>query len=103
MKHTTGPWEIIKAPNGHVYIRDSLGAEIAQMGSENMLADDSSAAKNARLIAAAPGLLAALELLANGCTRVIGQDSTGQDMVKIRAAAIYEARAVIAQATGEKA
>ena len=58
---------------------------------------------NARLIAQAPAMLEALELLVNGCTRVIGHDSTGQDMVKIRAAAIEKARAVIAQATGEKA
>lgn len=45
-------------------------------------------------------LLAALQLIADGCTRVSGQDSCGQDMVKVRAAAIEKARAAIAKATG---
>lgn len=49
---------------------------------------------NARLIAAAPDLLAALERLCNYVS-VAPPDSTGQAMVKLRAAAIDEARAII--------
>ena len=58
-KHTPGPWAIRRA-RGHVYIRAEHDAEVARMGGENVLADDSSAAANARLIAAAPELLEAL-------------------------------------------
>lgn len=60
---TPGPWRVDDAPNGHSYIRGEHRVEIARMGSENMLADDSSARANARLVAAAPGLLACLQLL----------------------------------------
>lgn len=59
--HTTGPWAIRLQPNGHRTVRCALGAEIARMGGENMLADDSSARANANLVAAAPDLLAALQ------------------------------------------
>lgn len=58
--HTPGPWFIQGSPNGYKTVRCDKGGEIARMGSENVLADDSSAAANAHLIAAAPELLAAL-------------------------------------------
>lgn len=61
--HTPGPWAIDAAPNGYSYIRAEHRAEIALVGSENMLADDSSAAANARLIAAAPDMLRVLQLI----------------------------------------
>lgn len=60
-QHTPGPWAVDAAPNGHQFIVAEHRADICRMGSENMLADDSSAAANARLIAAAPELLAVLE------------------------------------------
>lgn len=59
--HTPGPWCIVAAPNGHRYILAEHRAEIARMGSENQLADDSSAAANAQLIASAPLMVMALE------------------------------------------
>jgi hypothetical protein len=58
--------------------------------------DDSRA--NARLIAAAPDLLGALQNIVNRISEA-GQDSCGQDMVKVRAALIDEARSAIAKAT----
>lgn len=47
---TPAPWSINRSPNGHVYIECKNGAEIARMGSENMLADDSSAKDNTEFI-----------------------------------------------------
>lgn len=56
--------------------------------------------KTAALIAAAPDLLAALQMLCNGATRPVGVDSCGQQMVGLRQAAIEKARAAIAKAGG---
>lgn len=40
-------------------------------------------------------LISALRMLVHGATNVIGQDSCGQDMVKVRKAAIEKARVVL--------
>ena len=53
---------------------------------------------NAKLCAAAPDLLGALQNIVNRISEA-GQDSCGQDMVKVRAALIDEARSAIAKAT----
>ncbi len=42
-------------------------------------------------------LLSALLALVTGASRVVGQDTCGQNMVRVRAAAIEQARAVIAK------
>jgi hypothetical protein len=66
LNNTRAPWRVNKAPNGHTYIVDRKGAEIARMGSENMLADDSSAADNADIVAEAPEMFAILHALIFG-------------------------------------
>lgn len=92
--HTPGPWEAadLRVMWGSYFVADCNGK--GDIGRQ----DESRA--NARLIAAAPDLLAALQLIVNGCTRVVDQDSCGQDMVKVRAAAIEKGRAAIAKAGG---
>lgn len=62
------------------------------MGSENMLADDSSAAANAHLIAAAPDLLEALQALMTWAERTGGWESAVWD----------DAARIVANATGEQ-
>ncbi|NNM65706.1 MAG: hypothetical protein HKL99_14075 [Burkholderiales bacterium] len=54
------PWSKSPAPNGHVALRDALGAEIARMSDETALADDSSQAANILAMRTSPALLAAL-------------------------------------------
>ena len=88
--HTPGPWAIEAAPNGYTYIRAEHRAEIALVGSENMLADDSSAASNAMLIAAAPDLLEALRDLVEAV-----EDPEASSLMRLNAA-----RDAIAKATG---
>ena len=91
--HTPGPWEIIvPARSGHVHRVTSRGREFALVGCPR--ANDDEQAANARLIAAAPDLLAALERML-----------TAFPAPKIRAAGGFdgnlahaEARAAIAKA-----
>ena len=75
--HTAGPWHVRAAPNGQVYILCPNYGEIACMGSENQLADDSSAAANARLIVAAPDLLAHLKRLVRAIDRMPANAADG--------------------------
>jgi hypothetical protein len=91
MKHTPGPWRISGTMTK--YIEASLGngwtQEIATVGPtehDNGYGEQHRA--NARLIAAAPDLLEAMELIAN----------TGMDAKQCR----DTARAAIAKATGEQ-
>ena len=88
--HTPGPWAVEAAPNGYTYIRAKHRAEIALVGSENMLADDSSAASNALLIAAAPDLLAALQAVASQL-RLYGEVKSGRAIEDIVNDAINKA------------
>lgn len=90
--HTPGPWVIEAAPNGYNYIRAKHRAEIAIMGSENMLADDSSAASNARLIAAAPDLLAALDAITYYFQQY-EKDDSAKRLFEVARAAIAKASA----------
>ena len=93
MNHTTGPWYIKHETNAILIEGDENQPICAMWGGWG-------AREDARLIAAAPDLLAALELLAHGCTRPMGEDSCGQQYVHVRLAAIERARAAIAKATG---
>lgn len=58
----------------------------------------SEAEATARLLAAAPTMLAALRAVITGSTRAIGQDSTGQDVARIRMASLERVREAIALA-----
>lgn len=62
MSHTPGPWKV--ADRFHVWTADEVGCEVAMVCSEN-LDDDGlvQAEADASLIAAAPALLKACELL----------------------------------------
>lgn len=64
MKHTKGPW--FSDGDKHAMNLDIVGpsGRIAMMDCENFEVDDDEIEANARLIAAAPDLLAALEYLA---------------------------------------
>jgi hypothetical protein len=80
MSYTRGPWNVHSSPNGHVYINDVNGAQIARLGGTNMLADDSSVEDNARLIVAAPNMLEALEeILQDAC---IASEKTDPDEIE---------------------
>ena len=63
-KHTPGPWEVSKAGRsvlaGGVKINQSIGPFAASVGVQNRI--DAELRANAKLIAAAPELLAACEL-----------------------------------------
>lgn len=62
MSHTPGPWKVVD--RWYVWTDDDVGCEVAKVCDEN-LDDDTlvQADADARLIAAAPELLAALKLL----------------------------------------
>jgi hypothetical protein len=63
LNYTRAPWRAVNAPNGHTYILDRHDAQIARVGGENMLADDSSAADNASILAEAPAMFDILQAL----------------------------------------
>jgi hypothetical protein len=92
-KHTPGPWEVKGTNPPMIYAREGLDiiAMIDSMGEVTLEQE----AANARLIAAAPKLLAALRLVA---IDYAGETPTGSDP---RSRAIRAASAAIAEATGE--
>ena len=85
-KHTPGPWRTSGTQSFYVF----AGDEVVTNGSTQA---------NARLIAAAPDLLAALESLFEHCAMVHKQWGDG-DNTRQADAAINAARAAIAKATG---
>ena len=83
-KHTPGPWSVVEYNEGrNMDIQDSKGAGV--------LTKD-----NARLIAAAPDLLAALELIEHAA--ISGMDG---DMLAALQDIMQGARAAIAKARGQ--
>jgi len=70
-------------------------------GPVELVSDIHGTEDRARIIAAAPDLLAALQRIVDRATRPV-PDSTGQSMVSIRSALLNEARAAIARATGKE-
>jgi hypothetical protein len=88
MKHTPGPWV---AQPGDNFITDAREIVIAQMHRHH---PDEQVDANARLIAAAPELLAALVELLPHAARVIQGTTEGQPLLDA-------ARAAIAKATGD--
>lgn len=95
-KHTQGPWVAIPMPDGSIDIcKSNAGYHIAQMLYTGYPADVQA---NARLIAAAPDLLAALEI-AEG--RLMCIDAQKLDTVARNDDVIDRIRAAIARARGE--
>ena len=96
-KHTPGPWGIMKGDHGPMIFSGECGRAVAMLARQVTTAEREA---NARLIAAAPELLEALEVMLNGdemgeyeCQR------TGfPRMIQRR----EKARAAIAKAKGEK-
>ena len=98
-KHTPGPWRVFE----HSWCDTSIGApgtsnaicrlDINHATEESQEADEAQMAANARLIAAAPELLEALQRLSAQCERLRMAWQLESDAEKT-------ARAVIAKATG---
>jgi hypothetical protein len=88
-KHAPGPWEVVEQDNNEdIYFIEPNVAII-----ERCVNDPSSDIANARLIAAAPDLLDALQYMLEVCPAI---DQQGEE-------AHQQARAAIATATGEPA
>ena len=98
-QHTPGPWHIGKrtfAP----YIYGPKGEEVA--GPSGFTSGHEETQANARLIAAAPDLLAALEEIASRQISVQGYNSPSALLLRL-ASVQSLARATIARATGAEA
>ena len=99
--HTPGPWEAHE--NGHIYAEERASA-VARIF-ENSYHRDGEAQANARLIAAAPDMLAALErfdVYLDRFTDCEGSDLTGAYLSYEGQQAIAAARAAINKAKGTK-
>ena len=92
-KHTPGPWHIgVRTFHAGRDVYGPKGEPVAVADQELTLPEESAA--NARLIAAAPDLLAALEAL-------VGEADLGEvDLDDDDRAKLEQARAAIAKATG---
>jgi len=100
--HTPGPWEIGDSAKGEsslmVYCNDSLGSRVADLSICGHGISTAQARANARLIAAAPELLAA-------CKALDAALCDGFDTTQSRHAgrmALIAARAAITKAEGSK-
>lgn len=71
MAHTPGPWWVDADPGEGVEVHDGFGRTASVWGEED------TATANARLIAAAPDLLAALRRLVDYCDNHSDYDSIG--------------------------
>ena len=94
-KHTPGPWE---SGNGTTSIYGSDGKEVARRIWHGPQDDERSLA-NARLIAAAPELLALLNRIVSESVRVEYEED-GPACAEMAYSLIDEVRAAIAKATG---
>lgn len=99
-KHTPGPWlaERDGSDNWNVVSPAFTGFDYFVVGTEGLYRGDGSDEANARLIAAAPELLAALESLRDGVLNIRGVDVDAYCPDEFAAA-----RAAISKATGEGA
>ena len=100
-QHTPGPWTIQDLPHQHDFrkgveyvIRDARNCALAQVGHIDAIHDGQESEANARLIAAAPMLLEALEGLIH-CNVWISDIDEGDK------ARMKQARAAIRAAKGE--
>lgn len=104
MAHTPGPWKVLE----HSWSDTSIVAkgfdhgicslDINHATEESVEADEALMAANARLIAAAPDLLEALQSIAECCE----EDQTARDYASRQTEIRGIARAAIAKATGEQ-
>ena len=96
-KHTQGPWAVRGIPTGQRYIGPSQdgGAPSVALVLSRVNVPDERLAADARLIAAAPELLEALQRLSAQCERMrmLGQSQSNAER---------NAAAVLAKATGEQ-
>lgn len=96
-KHTKGPWEIHTAQNGRTIFQIGPCAPEEYAGSAWL----DVSMEDARLIAAAPELLEALERLVSDFESEIHNEYDGTSMLSARLAECDYARAAIAKARGE--
>lgn len=90
--HTPGPWESHIAFDGSYPITRTDGFRLA----ETYPGDDPESRANARLIAASPALLEALQAAAETLDTALDPSNLDEEMVK---SALAQARAAIQQAT----
>ncbi len=107
-QHTKGPWKTNENAAGNIWIQAN-GGFIAEITPAYGAVPESLQIErhaNARLIAAAPSLLAALETLAQECQfsrkYIVLSEVEGMAAYDATAKAINEARVAIAQAKGEQ-
>ena len=109
MAHTPGPWEAsftdcLGGPASYCRIRPVSGEMFGQFTSLEIatmhLMDEAEQQANARLIAAAPDLLVALEQLVSDYERGIHVEFGGSPWLKEKLEELDYARAAIAKATG---
>ena len=100
-KHTPGPWEAVIQPGCHAVIASLSGGQKAVAIIGNNTPDDGNEPMrfaNARLIAGAPDLLAALQRIVAVLDKQVASPHLAE-----RASPLAQAKAAIAKATGETA
>lgn len=98
-KHTPGPWKAEPMADGDWRVTCDAARQVGHYWLANIYRDNGSAeqvAADAHLIAAAPGLLAALKALANALQMPAGP----RGIMDLVPAALARARAAIAKAEG---
>lgn len=94
MNHTPAPWAFSINHSGDYQLRGSNGHLVFQVSTGTIPGNS-----DARLIASAPDLLAALEIVLSSTCGDVGDD--GYDgCIRIEAKALERARAAIAKANG---
>ena len=99
-KHTPGPWEAAIQPGCHAVIASLSGGQKAVAIIGNNTPDDGNEPMrfaNARLIAGAPDLLAALQRIVAVLDKQVASPHLAE-----RASPLAQAKAAIAKATGEQ-
>ena len=100
-KHTPGPWEAVIQPGCHAVIASLSGGPKAVAIIGNNTPDDGNEPMrfaNARLIAGAPDLLAALQRIVAVLDKQVASPRLAE-----RASPLAQAKAAISKATGETA
>jgi|SRR5690606_8596504 len=101
-KHTPGPWQVSAGAvdNPRLIVENDLGLPVCAMSLRGVQGDINKMEANARLIAAAPELLVALEQLVSDYERGIHVEFGGSPWLKEKLEELDYARAAIAKATG---
>ena|SRR5580765_6125700 len=95
MKHTPGPWGAYNLSKGNIAIETREGVRVA-----NASGDTCDVEANARLIAAAPELLAALKAAYSALALIDDFGTATGENPDVQNAALDQARAAIAKAEG---